>query len=75
MRPAQLAIAWARAKGEQIVPLVGSRTRRQLDEALGALAISLTPAERDRLEATVPAAAVAGPRYQPAQMQHLDSER
>jgi aryl-alcohol dehydrogenase-like predicted oxidoreductase len=75
VRPAQLAIAWARAKGETIVPLVGSRTRRQLDEALGALAISLTPAERNRLEEAVPASAVAGARYQGYLMQHLDSER
>jgi len=75
VRPAQLAIAWARAKGPRIVPLVGSRTRRQLAEALGALAISLTPAELARIEEAVPAGAVAGARYQEHLMQYLDSER
>jgi aryl-alcohol dehydrogenase-like predicted oxidoreductase len=75
VRPAQLAIAWARTKGPRIVPLVGSRTRQQLDEALGALAIALTPAEVARIEEAVPASAVAGTRYHAQQMQHLDSER
>jgi aryl-alcohol dehydrogenase-like predicted oxidoreductase len=79
VRPAQLAIAWVRAKAgagagtPAIVPLVGSRTRRQLDEALGALAISLTAAEVARIEAALPPA--VGSRYQDYLMQHLDSER
>jgi aryl-alcohol dehydrogenase-like predicted oxidoreductase len=79
VRPAQLAIAWviakSRAQGPRILPLVGSRTRRQLDESLGALAISLTPAEIARIEAAVPAEAVTGSRYQEQLMQYLDSER
>ena len=72
---AQLAIAWVRTKGPRIVPLVGARTRRQLDESLGALAIRLTPEAVARIEAAVPASDVAGTRYPMAQMQHLDSER
>jgi aryl-alcohol dehydrogenase-like predicted oxidoreductase len=79
VKPAQLAIAWviakSRAQGPRIVPLVGSRTRRQLDESLGALVLSLTPAEIARIEEAVPAEAVAGSRYQDFLMQHLDSER
>ncbi len=75
VRPAQLAIAWARAKGPRIVPLVGARTRRQLEESLGALAIELTPAELARIEEAVPASGVVGPRYQEYLMQYLDSER
>lgn len=85
VRPAQLAIAWVRAKGlvagprpggPRIVPLLGARTRRQLDESLGALAIApLTPDELARIEDAVPASAVAGSRYQELLMQHLDSER
>ncbi|HSK01855.1 MAG TPA: aldo/keto reductase [Kofleriaceae bacterium] len=73
--PAQLAIAWARSKGPRIVPLVGARSRRQLEDSLGALAIALTPAELARLEEAVPASAVAGTRYQEHLMQFLDSER
>lgn len=73
--PAQLAIAWARAKHPALVPTIGARTRAQLNDALGALAIALSPAEIASLEAAVPAEAVAGSRYQEAQMRHLDSER
>jgi aryl-alcohol dehydrogenase-like predicted oxidoreductase len=75
VRPAQLAIAWARAKNPTIVPVMGARTRAQLAESLGALAIELAPSEIAELEAAVPAAAVAGTRYHAAQMEHLDSER
>jgi aryl-alcohol dehydrogenase-like predicted oxidoreductase len=74
--PAQLAIAWARAKGgARLVPLVGARSRRQLEDSLGALAVALTPAELARIEEAVPASAVAGTRYQEYLMQFLDSER
>lgn len=75
VQPASLAIAWALHKGERVVPVVGSRTRAQLGAALTAIDLSLTPAELARLEAAVPASAVAGARYEEAQMAHLDSER
>lgn len=71
----QLAIAWVLGRGPSIVPVIGSRTRAQLAEALGALAIELSPADGAALEAALPPAAVAGDRYAPAQMAHLDSER
>jgi len=73
--PAQLAIAWALSKGEDIVPLVGARRRDRLDEALGALDIHLTADEVAAIEAAVPASAVAGPRYDSHGMAMLDSER
>jgi aryl-alcohol dehydrogenase-like predicted oxidoreductase len=73
--PTQLAIAWARAKKPFVIPTIGARSRAQLDEALGALAISLTPAEVAALEDAVPASAVAGTRYAEVMMAHLDSER
>ena len=71
----QLAIAWVLAKGTSIVPLIGARTRAQLAESLGALRVTLTPADITRIEAAVPAAAVAGTRYDEHQMRMLDSER
>jgi aryl-alcohol dehydrogenase-like predicted oxidoreductase len=58
-----------------VVPLVGARTRERLGEALGALDLALGPAELARIEAAVPASAVAGSRYAAAQMAMLDSER
>ena len=72
---AQLAIAWVLSRGADIVPLIGARTRVQLREALGALALTLDPDEMDRIARAVPADHVAGTRYGPAQMAMLDSER
>jgi len=73
--PAQLAIAWVLAKDSMIVPVIGARTRRQLEESLAALEIQLTNAEIARLEEAIPASEVAGSRYAEAQMRALDSER
>lgn len=71
----QLAIAWVLAKGTSIVPVIGARTRTQLTESLGALTVTLTPSDITRIELAVPAAAVAGTRYDEHQMRILDSER
>lgn len=71
----QLAVAWVLAKGSSIVPVVGVRTRAQLAECLGALDVRLSADEIAALEAAVPAEAVAGTRYDPRQMQVLDSEK
>jgi aryl-alcohol dehydrogenase-like predicted oxidoreductase len=73
--PAQLAIAWVLARGTDIVPLVGARTRIQLGEALGAFDVVLAQDEWTRMEQAVPAVQVAGARYGAAQMAMLDSER
>ncbi|CAA9256583.1 MAG: Oxidoreductase, aldo/keto reductase family [uncultured Acetobacteraceae bacterium] len=73
--PAQLAIAWALSRGEDVLPLVGARRRDRLAEALGAADLVLSPEEIAAIEAAVPAAAVAGSRYDPGQMALLDSER
>ncbi len=73
--PGQLAIAWALSRGDDVVALVGARTRAQLKEALAAASLPLTDSERLRLEQIVPAGAVAGARYGDHEMQMLDSER
>ncbi len=75
VKPAQLAIAWVLAKGENIVPVVGARTRAQLADALGALDVKLSAAEVAELERALPADAIAGTRYDAHQMRNLDSER
>ncbi|HTP17092.1 MAG TPA: aldo/keto reductase [Streptosporangiaceae bacterium] len=72
---AQLAIAWVSCRGKDIVPLIGTKRRDRLAEALGALEVTLTPAELAAIEAAVPAGLVAGDRYDPGQMAALDSER
>ncbi|MFJ9932765.1 aldo/keto reductase [Streptomyces virginiae] len=71
---AQTAIAWALSRGEDIVPLVGARRRDRLTEALGAMDVTLSPADLAAIEEAVPAGSAAGDRYPAAQMAHLDSE-
>jgi aryl-alcohol dehydrogenase-like predicted oxidoreductase len=73
--PAQLAIAWVLAQGEDIVPLVGARRVERLNESLGALDISLTEGDLAAIAAAIPAESIAGTRYAEAQMAMLDSER
>jgi aryl-alcohol dehydrogenase-like predicted oxidoreductase len=70
----QLAFAWVKSRGDDIVPLIGARRRDQLSEALGALNVKLSAADLARIEAAVPATAVAGTRYLPAVLAHMDSE-
>jgi aryl-alcohol dehydrogenase-like predicted oxidoreductase len=72
---AQLAIAWVLAQGNVIVPLVGARTRERLAEALGALAVELSPTDLAEITSAVPADAAAGERYDAHQMRILDSEK
>jgi pyridoxine 4-dehydrogenase len=72
---AQLAIAWVASRGTDIIPLIGTKRRDRLAEALGALELELSPDELAAIEAAVPADQVAGDRYDPAQMASLDSER
>jgi pyridoxine 4-dehydrogenase len=68
----QLCIAWALSRGEDILPLIGARTRAQLQDALGALDVTLTPEDLDRIEQAAPAGAVAGTRYAADQMAALN---
>ncbi len=72
--PAQLAIAWARSRGSDVVPVIGARRRAQLDESLGALALTLTAGDIARIDAAVSPELTSGERYDPTQMAHLDSE-
>ena len=72
---AQLAIAWVMSRGSDIVPLLGTKRRDRLAEALGAADLALTPGDLAALEAAVPQDQVAGGRYDPAQMTALDSEK
>ena len=72
---AQLAIAWVASRGTDIIPLIGTKRRDRLAEALQALDLGLSVDELAAIEAAVPDGAVAGDRYDPAQMANLDSER
>jgi aryl-alcohol dehydrogenase-like predicted oxidoreductase len=70
----QLAIAWVRSRGDDIVPVVGARRRDQLTEALASVALRLSAEDLAKIEAAMPPDQIAGARYDPTQMAHLDSE-
>lgn len=72
---AQLALAWAFSRGDDVVPLVGARTRTRLTEALGALELELSGDDLAAIERAIPAGAAASQRYDERQMATLDSER
>ena len=73
---AQLAIAWVASRGDDIIPLIGTKRRDRLAEALYALEdLTLSTDELAAIEVAVPAEAVAGDRYEAAQVAMLDSER
>jgi len=72
---AQLAIAWVASRGDDIIPLIGTKRRDRLSEALRALDLTLSADDLAAIEAAVPAGAVAGDRYDAAQVTMLDSER
>ncbi len=70
--PAQLALAWVLARGEEIVPIVGTKRRKYLDENMAAVKVSLTPADLQRLDQAAPAGATAGERYPQEALQRVN---
>ncbi|WP_395397759.1 aldo/keto reductase [Novosphingobium sp. BL-8A] len=66
--PAQLALAWVLAQGEDIVPIPGTKRRTYLEDNLGALAVSLSEADLARIDEVLPPGAAAGLRYAAPQM-------
>jgi aryl-alcohol dehydrogenase-like predicted oxidoreductase len=69
--PAQAALAWLLAQGEDILPIPGTKRVTYLEENAAAADIALTPAQVEALTAAVPAGAVAGDRYPAAGMRNL----
>lgn len=72
VKAGQLALAWVFAKGEDLVPIPGTKRRTYLEENAAAAAIQLSPAEVAELEAAVPLEAVAGDRYTAANLKNID---
>ena len=70
--PAQLALAWLHAQGDDVVPIPGTKTRARLEENLGALAVSLTAGDLARIDAVAPKGIAAGPRYPEMAMRAID---
>jgi aryl-alcohol dehydrogenase-like predicted oxidoreductase len=61
--PAQLALAWVLAQGDDIVPIPGTKRRLYLKENIGALDVQLSPKELAEIDTILPAGAAAGSRY------------
>lgn len=70
--PAQIALAWLLAQKPWIAPIPGSRRIERLDENIGAVAVALTPADRQEIESVLATITVQGDRY-PASMQQLSN--
>ena len=70
--PAQLALAWLLAQGEDIVPIPGTKHRRYLDENIGALKVELTTADLEQIEEVAPKGVAAGDRYHEAGMRTIN---
>lgn len=69
---AQVALAWLLHKGDDIVPIPGTKRRSYLEENVAAAALSLRPADMARLDAAMAPGTVAGPRYPPHIMETID---
>ena len=61
--PAQLALAWVLAQGQDVIPIPGTKRRKYLEENVAALDLELTPADMKRLESIAPPGIAAGTRY------------
>ncbi|MEV6985886.1 aldo/keto reductase [Sphaerisporangium sp. NPDC051017] len=71
--PAQLALAWVLAQGEDVVPIPGTKRRAYLEQNVAALDIALTAQELAGLEEAAPRGAVAGERYPAAALPRITS--
>ena len=72
VKPGQLALAWVLAKGDDLVPIPGTKRRKYLEENAAAADITLTPNEVAELEAAIPQSEISGDRYTPASMKTID---
>jgi aryl-alcohol dehydrogenase-like predicted oxidoreductase len=70
--PAQLALAWVLAQGQDIVPIPGTKRRKYLEDNLGALEVTLSEADLARIDEVLPPGAATGTRYAAPQMAALD---
>jgi aryl-alcohol dehydrogenase-like predicted oxidoreductase len=68
----QIALAWLLHKGDDIVPIPGTKRRRYLEENVAAADVRLSPAETAQLDAALAPEKVSGPRYAPAQAAQVD---
>src|ERR1043166_8141480 len=68
----QIALAWLLGKGDDIVPIPGTKQRRHLEDNVGAINVQLSVDEVSRLDTALAAERIAGPRYSPERMAQVD---
>ncbi len=71
-KPGQLALAWVLARGNDIVPIPGTKRRTYLEENIAALKVKLTAEDLGRLDALMPQGVAAGTRYPPEMMSSVN---
>jgi aryl-alcohol dehydrogenase-like predicted oxidoreductase len=71
-KPGQVALAWLLAKGEDIVPIPGTKRRNYLEENLAAAALTLKPAQLQALDAALVPENISGSRYNASIMKTID---
>jgi aryl-alcohol dehydrogenase-like predicted oxidoreductase len=72
VRSAQVALAWLLHKGDDIVPIPGTKRRKYLEENLAAAAITLDPGQMEALDNALGLGKISGPRYNEKMMSLVD---
>ena len=72
VKPAQLALAWVLAQGDDIVPIPGTTRRKHLEENLETLAIALSADELARIDEVAPKGVASGARYHETALQFVN---
>jgi aryl-alcohol dehydrogenase-like predicted oxidoreductase len=72
VKPGQVALAWLLGRGDDIVPIPGTKRRTYLEENVAAARLTLTPEEAGRLDEALRPEAISGPRYNPQRMATVD---
>ena len=72
VKPGQIALAWVLHRGEDLVPIPGTKRRKYLEENLGSADIKLSAADMRRLDAALAPGKVSGPRYAPGPQSMVD---
>ena len=73
MTPSQLALAWVLSRGDDIVPIPGTKQRKYLEENTRALDVELTPSDLEELDEVAPKSVAVGERYNEASMKTIDA--
>jgi aryl-alcohol dehydrogenase-like predicted oxidoreductase len=72
--PAQLALAWVLAQGQDMIPIPGTKRVKYLEENAGAIDITLSAEELAQIEALIPYDAVSGERYAPMVLERIRAQ-